>query len=124
MEVVLVITVVAFLALIIASLPQSVSSINKNRHASIARDIAGKQVDYLRKQTYANLANGTTSFSDQNLTGLPQGAALYEVVDCPEEVCTSLENVKKVTVKVEWNESGDLKKVELVTLVGEGGLGQ
>lgn len=123
-ELVLVVAAVVFLALLVNNLPSSISSINKSRHASLARDIAGKQMDYLRRQTYANLSLGVEAFYDSGLNNLPGTLATYEVEDCPLEVCFDQEEAKEVKVKVSWNESGDSKSVELVTIVGEGGLGQ
>lgn len=123
-ELVLVVAAVGFLALLVNNLPSSISSINKSRHASLARDVASKQIDYLRRQTYENLSLGTVAFSDSGLGNLPESSAVYEVEDCPVEVCTDLEDAKEVKVKVSWNESGDSKFVELVTIIGEGGVGQ
>lgn len=123
-ELILVIAAVAFLGLIISNLPSSVATINKSRHASIAQEIATREVDYLRKQTYANLPNGINTFSDSNLSSLPGATATYEIKNCPAEICTSQEMVKQLEVKVSWKEGGDSKNVDLVTLIGEGGVGQ
>lgn len=123
-ELVLVLATVAFLALLVNSLPSAISSVNRSRHASLARDIASKEVDYLRKKTYGNLSNGTGSFSDSSLSSLPSPSAVYDVEDCPLDLCPNQEKAKKVDVKVSWRESGDNKSVELTTLVGEGGIGQ
>ena len=124
-EIVVVVGAVVFLGFLIASLPQAIASITKNRHASLAKDIVNQEVDRLRKQTYANLANGTSTFVDTRTDSLAGAAAVYEITDCPEVVCgpEGLE-LKQVKVLVSWNESGDNKKVEMTTLVGEGGLGQ
>lgn len=123
-ELVLVIAAVGFLALLVSNLPSSISSINKSRHASLARDIAGKQIEYLRRLTYANLSEGAESFFDSGLSNLPGALATYEVEACSPEICPNQEGAKEVKVKVSWNESGDNKSVELTTIIGEGGLGQ
>lgn len=123
-ELILVIAAVAFLILLLANLPSAISSITKSQHASLARNIVNKQTDYLRKQTYANLANGTNFFSDSALSSLPHPTASYKVEDCPPAVCSNSENLKQITVTVLWTENGDNKSIEVVTLVGEGGLGQ
>lgn len=123
-ELVLVVAAVGFLALLVNNLPSSISSINKSRHASLARDVAGKQIEYLRRQTYTNLSLGTESFYDSGLSNLPGALATYEVEVCSPEICPNQEEVKEVRVKVYWNESGDNKSVELTTIIGEGGLGQ
>lgn len=123
-ELLLVVAAVAFLALLINNLPSALASINRSRHASLAREIAVKQVDYLRKQPYINLADGSSPFSDTGLSSLPQSAATFVIEPCPETVCPGQEEAKQITVEVSWKESTDDKKVQLVTLIGEGGLGQ
>jgi len=123
-ELILVVAAVAFLVLLLANLPSAIASINKSRHASTARSIVNKQTDYLRKQTYTNLANGTNSFSDTALSSLRSAAGTYKIEDCPPAVCTASEEIKQITVTVSWNEMGDNKSIEVVTLVGKEGLGQ
>ena len=123
-ELVLVLSVVGFLALLINTLPSSIASISKSRHTSLARDIASREMDYLRKQDYANLSNGLSNFSDSGLAGLPASAATSEIDDCPAEICNRQEQAKQVKVKVAWNESGDSKAVELVTIINDKGLGK
>lgn len=121
---VLVIAAVGFLALLIGNLPSSLSSINKSRHISEARDIAGKEIDSLRKLTYngLSLTGGPVDFIDPGLSNLPSATATYEVDGCPTDICTNDESVKEVKVNVNWDEQGDKKTVELTTLVAEGGL--
>lgn len=123
-EIVLVSAAVVFLGILIVSLVSPVASINKSRHTSVALKIASRQIENLRKQTFENLANGTNSFYDANLSTLPSSSASYEVEDCPISICTVEEKAKQVKVEVSWNESGEVKKVDLVTIVGEGGIGQ
>lgn len=123
-ELVLIIAATSFLGLIISNLPASVGTINKSKHTSVAQEIATKQIDYLRKRTFANLASGTNSFSDPSLSSLPGGAAAYTVMDCPSQVCTHQEKARQVEVRVSWNEGSDSKNVDLVTLIGDGGVGQ
>lgn len=123
-EILLVVAAVGFLVLLIANLPSSVASISKSRHASLAREIANKEMDFLRKKTYANLALGTNTFTDPGLDNLPTPSASYEVTDCPVQVCSGGEKVKQIKVTVAWNEGGSNKSVELVTLIGENGVAQ
>jgi hypothetical protein len=123
-ELIMVVMAVAFLALLIVNLPSSISTISKSRHTSIARDIVTKKIDAFRKADYNSLSNGLNSFSDPNLNNLPRAAAIYGIEDCPLSVCALGESAKKVTVKVSWNETGDIKKVELSTIISEGGIGK
>lgn len=123
-EIILVVIAVAILAILVASLPQSIQSIRKSGNTSTAREIASKELDILRKQPYVNLVNGINNFTDTNLTKLPSPTATYEIDDCPVEICTLGENIKKIKVKIDWVESSNTKTVELSTLLSEGGLGQ
>lgn len=123
-EILLVVAALSFLALLIGTLPSSVSSINKSQHTGIARDVATKQMEYLRKQTYSNLSNGTVPFASSDLSLLTGAAAIYIIADCDAITCSRGEKAKKVTVKVSWKEVGDNKQIELTTLIGEGGIGQ
>ena len=122
-EIVLVAATAVFLGILIISLVSPVASINKSRHTSIALEVANRQIESLRKQAFEK-GNGADSFYDNKLSLLPGSTASYEIDDCPIGVCTLEEKVKQVKVEVSWSESGEIKKVELVTLVGEGGLGQ
>lgn len=123
-ELVLVVIAVAVLAILVASLPASITSIRNSGNTSLAKEIASKELDLLRKTQYDSLPNGNNSFSDSKLSGLLSGAASYEIADCPVSVCTSGELAKQVKVTVGWSESGKTKTVELTTLVSKGGLGQ
>jgi prepilin-type N-terminal cleavage/methylation domain-containing protein len=123
-EVVVAIMAIGILAILIGSLPGAISSIGYSKNTSLAREIAGKKMDALRKQPYANLADGVTSFSDSSLTSLPQSSASFEIEPCPTDVCLHNEIAKKVTVKVIWKEKSNQKEADLTTLITEGGLGQ
>lgn len=121
-ELLLVVVAVGFLALLINNLPSSISSINRSRHSSIAREIAEKQLEYLRKQPYPTLANGVNNFSDPQLSTLPSVTAVYEIADCSSQICQFSEVAKEVRVRVSWNESGDNKTVELLTIIAQQGV--
>ncbi len=82
-----------------------------------------KGLENLRKQGYANLAIGSSSFADPNLTNLNSGTGTVNIEDCPEQTCTLGELAKIITVQVKWNEQGDNKQVEVTTLISEGGIG-
>lgn len=121
-EVVLVMICVMFLIVIINDIPPSISSINKSRHQDIAKNIVDKELETLRKQGYANLANGLVNFSDPNLTQLTTPTATVDIENCPSNICTLSEKIKNVVVTVTWHESGAIKNVQGTTLIGEGGL--
>lgn len=123
-ELLLVIAAVSILGILIASFPSAIASINKSRHISIAKDIASREIDVLRKQTYDSLSNGTSLFTDENLPILNQASATYDIEDCQPSVCGNEEEIKQVKVKVAWNELGDDKVVSISTLIGKGGIGQ
>jgi type II secretory pathway pseudopilin PulG len=123
-ELILVVVAVGILALLVSSLPSSIQSIRHSGNTSLAREIASKQLDYFKKQPYANLSNGTSTFSDTGLSKLPSPTAEYEIDDCPVDICTSGEEAKKIKVIITWQEQGDTKNIELSTLIAEGGLGQ
>ncbi len=123
-ELLIVTTTIGFLAILIAAIPNAITSVTKSQHRSLARNIASKQINYLRQQGFANLANGSSSFTDLDLEKLPQSSALQEISNCPVEVCTNNESVKSVQVTVAWVDSGATQSATLSTLVGLGGIGQ
>lgn len=122
-EIVLVVLAIGFLGLMIANLPSSISLITQSRHSSTARDIASKEVEFLRNQTYAGIKDqsGQFNFSDPDLGSLPNSWASYDIENCSS--CTTGENVKQVTVTVSWKELGKAKQIQLTTLIGENGVG-
>ena len=123
-ETLIVIATISILVVLIASVSSSVATIGKTRSSSLAKDIASRELDYLRKIGYANLANGNNTFTDSDLSRLPFGTGKYEISDCPVTVCTKGEKTKQVKVTINWVEQGNTKTAELMTLVGEGGIGQ
>ncbi|MDO8570486.1 MAG: hypothetical protein Q7R97_02775 [Candidatus Daviesbacteria bacterium] len=123
-EIILVAAVVMVLTLLLGTVPSAMSSINKSRHNSIAREIAAKQIEYLKRQPYINLAEGVNSFADINLDKLSGSSSSYEIKACSASVCTNGEDVKEVKVSVFWNEVKEPSKVEFTTLIYAGGIGQ
>ncbi|KKR81241.1 MAG: hypothetical protein UU73_C0003G0195 [Candidatus Daviesbacteria bacterium GW2011_GWA1_41_61] len=124
-ELTLVVMLVLALAMVVANLPSWTASITGSKYNSIAREVASKKINYLRKNLYSkNLPNGTTVFSDESLTKIPSSTASYSIEDCSEDICLNDEQVKKVTVQINWKERAENKFLELVTLVGVGGVGQ
>lgn len=123
-EVVMVIAIIGLLVLLIYNLPNAITTNTNSKNRSIALGVAEKQMDLLRRQTYLNLTNGSTQFTDSALSNIPQGAATYTIEDCPEQVCTNGEDAKRVKIEVTWDELGEANSVNLETIITEGGIGQ
>lgn len=123
-EILLVIAGIGFLIILMAALPNSVNLITHSKYQSLAREIAAKQIETVREQSYANLALGTEELSDQRINLLPAGSGVKAVEDCDPAICTQSELVKKVTVSINWIQEGSTKQIKLVTFVSDGGLNQ
>lgn len=125
-ELVLVLMVVFFLILLITNIPNSLAAITRSKNTSLAKDIANKEMDYLRKQGYDNLniTEEPVTFTDIHLSSLPDSGAVYEIKTCDPLICTNNEAVKEIKIQVSWQESKDTKKVELTTMLSSGGVGQ
>lgn len=122
-EVLLVVLIVGFLALLISNLPSSLRLNSNSKYQSIAKQIASKQIETLRQQTFANLSLGTTPIVDTRLSTLPSGSGEVTIADCPASVCPNNEQLKLVTIKIQWvEENSNPKSATLETLIGEGGL--
>lgn len=125
LEAVIVIVVIGFVLLLIANIPFSFSLNNKSRHKDIAREIASKRMEELRKTSYANIALGQTQVADSRINNLPQGSATLNVEQCPTSDCLDpkvREKTKKVTVTITWRELEIDEKIEVFTLMSESGL--
>lgn len=123
-EIILVAAAVIALTLLLGTLPSAMSSVNRSRHSSVAREIVAREIEYLKKQPYVNLLEGVNSFTDPNLSSLTDGNAGYEIKPCSDSICTYGEDMKEVKVSVSWSEAGKINKVEFVTLIYAGGFGQ
>lgn len=124
-ETLLVIVLIGSIVVLLANIPNSMNLINKSRHLSLAREIASKQLEDKRAVSFANLADGTESILDSRLSLLPQGSGTILVEDCDQEtICTNLEEIKKVTVVVNWEDNQKLQTIALSTFIAEGGLNQ
>lgn len=123
-EVLLVVVGIGFLVILMATLPNSVNLITYSRYQSLAREIATKQMETVREQSYANLALGTQELTDQRINLLPSGSGVKIVEDCDPAICTQSELVKKVTVTINWTQEGSNKQARLVTFISDGGLNQ
>lgn len=123
-EIVLVVAVVGFTIILLANLPNALGLVDKARHMSIVREIASKEIETRREIGFTNLANGTQSISDPRMSVLPQSSGEVTVEDCEPTICTGLENIKEITVTVNWKEGSKNQQVLLKTFVGEGGINQ
>lgn len=123
-EIILVAAAVIALTLLLGTLPPAMSSINRSRHISMAREIVAREIEYLKKQPYTDLLEGVNLFTDPNLNSLTNGSAGYEIKSCSDLVCTHGEDIKEIKVSVSWSEAGEPNKMELVTLVYAKGVGQ
>lgn len=122
LEIVIVVMVIGAIIMVVLGLPTSMNSVSKSKRAAAALEIAQKKVEDLRISGYANLVNSTTPVSDPRLLLLPQAVGSVDIEDCPIGICTNNEPVKKVIVKINWQEQQDLKDVTLNTFISEGGL--
>lgn len=120
-EILLVLAGVGLLVILLSAFPNSIKLVTWSRQQSLAREIAAKQIEQVREQSYINLAPGTQSFT-VNL--LSEGSGEKIIEDCDPTICTNSELVKKVTVLVKWNQEGILRQVKLVTFISQGGLNQ
>lgn len=123
-EVLLVIVVLASIVALMVNLPNAMMLISKSKHLGMAREIATKQLESKRQISFDNLANDDSPISDPGIALLPQGNGTVVVEDCGESICTNSEEIKKVTVTINWIENNKNQQVILSTLIGQGGLSQ
>lgn len=121
-EIMLVLFIVGAIILLIANLPRSFELVGFSQHESVAKQVASKEIENVRSTTYTNLANGTSAITDPRIASLPGGSGEVTVSDCPVEMCTNSEAVKKVEVIIRWNENGKPRTTTVTTLVAQGGL--
>lgn len=110
--------------MLMANLPNAIGLIGRSRHLGLAREIAAKQIEDKRATSYINLVNDTSSVSDPRMALLPTGSGQVLVEDCDLSICTNSENIKQITVTINWMENSKQQSVSLKTLIGEGGLNQ
>ena len=127
-ELLLVISAVGFLVLLLGSIPNSINLIGRSRHQSIAREIIAKAIEDKRASAYINLSLGETSINDQRINLLPDGTGKILVEDCNPvnnpAICPNSENVKLITVTVNWKAAGKNQEAKVKTIFAEGGLNQ
>lgn len=123
-ESLLVVIVIGMIVFLLASIPNSLMLFAKSKHASLAREIAVKQIEDKRTINYSNLVNGSSTISDPRLTSLPQGNGTIVVGDCNPAICINSENIKEITVSVNWLDNNKTQSLTIKTMVGEGGINQ
>lgn len=123
-ESLLIVVIIGLVVFLIASLPNAMMLIAKSRHLSLAREIAAKQIEDKRTINYSNLVNDDSPIADTRLSLLPQGSGTVEVADCDPSICTQGENIKAVTITVNWQDNNKTQTITLKTMIGEGGINQ
>lgn len=123
-ESLLVVVIIGSIVFLMASIPNSMMLIGKSKHASLAREIAVKQIEDKRTVNYSNLVDDNSPISDTRLNLLPQGSGTVVVADCDLQVCTNGEHIKQVTVSVSWEDNNKTQNIILKTMIGEGGINQ
>lgn len=116
-ESLLVVAVVGTTVFLLANLPNALGLVTKSRHLSLVREIASQAIETKRQISFSNLVNGSESISDPRVTLLPQGSGSVVVED-------SGEDIKKITVTINWKEGEKSQSTSLTTLIGEGGINQ
>lgn len=123
-ESLLVVVVVAAIVLLMVNLPNAMTLVSKSRHLSLTREIVAKQIEDKRATSYINLVNDTTAINDSRIALLPNGSGQVVVENCDPQICTNSENIKQITVTINWKENNKPQTVSFKTLIGEGGLNQ
>ena len=123
-EYLLAIAMVGIIIILMANLPNAMGLMNKSKHLSLVREIAAKQIEDKRAVSFANLANDNSAIVDSRINLLPGGSGTVIVEDCDPTICTDEENIKQVTVTVNWQDNNKTQTVSLKTFIGEGGLNQ
>ncbi len=99
-ESLLVVVVLGSIVFLISSIPNSLMLVGKSRHASLAREIAVKQIEDKRNISYVNLVNDNSPIIDSRLSLMPEGLGSVVVSDCDPVICTNGENIKQVKLQL------------------------
>lgn len=121
-EVLLVVVVLGLIVILMGNLPSAMTLINKSKHLGLAREIATKQIEDKRQAVFSSLTNGSVSITDPRISQLPGSSGTVNVLDCDVSICTNSENVKQVTVTINWFEGSKGQQIIVKTLVGQDGL--
>lgn len=117
-EVVISILLILALVTILLVTTGTFNSTRNSNLQGVAAKIASKKVESLRKSGFANIPiGGPTSFSDSDLSKLPNATATQTVT-----YFTSTTKVKVVTINVDWTINGAPRNIKMETLVYEYGL--
>lgn len=115
-EIVLSIFIILALVTILFTASATLRTSRNSNLQGLATEIASRQIENLRNTAYASLpANGTTSFSDSNLSKLPNSTATQTFSDYGTDI-------KQVTLQVSWQESGVNKNIKIDTLIYKNGI--
>lgn len=123
-ESLLVVIMIGIVVYLLANLPNALNLINKSKHTSLAREIASKAIEDKRAINYINLVNDNSPVSDSRLGLLPGGSGIVVVEDCDPTICVNSENIKHVSVTINWKDNARQQTLEFTTFIGEGGLNQ
>lgn len=123
-ESLMVIAMVGIIVILLANLPNAFNLVNKSKHISLAREIAAKQVEDKRATSFVNLANGNSQIIDSRMSLLPNSSGTVLVEDCNIQICTNGENIKQITVTINWQDNAKTQTISLKTFIGEGGINQ
>lgn len=123
-EVIIAVFLTGLIVLVVANIPQAVRLITGSKGESKVREVVAQKIEDVRLSGYDSLDSetGPVTFTDPKLDSLNSvnGAVLVE--ECPEDVCTHDELIKKVTVTITWTENTEPKRFSVATFVAKGGL--
>ena len=94
----------------------------KAKHRSIAYNVSSQEREILRGTSFASLNNQTEGAFLGTVSGLdklPQGVDKLTI-----ENYEGSSDIKKITIKVQWQESKQSKEVKITTLIYKEGLNQ
>lgn len=123
-ESLLAVVMVGVIVLLLSNLPNAMNLMSKSSHLGIAREIASKQIEDKRAISYINLVNDSVAIVDSRLSQLPSGVGTILVEDCPLEICTNGEQIKQITITINWKENDKPQTTIIKTFIGESGLNQ
>lgn len=122
-EVVVIIAVAGMIVLFLGNLPSSLGLIGSSKQETVVNQIINEEIERLRSLGHENISPGTSTISDSRITSLPNSTSEVLIEDCPPSLCSNGEQkISQVTITISWTSSGKPKKIEVKTLVTEGGL--